>query len=343
MLKQYLMSLWQTVSTQWPRFWFAPTTGETLALIRIATGLLLAYVHFIWLIGADEFFGPNALINRQTNSLLHQQDTAWTYLRYFDSVFAIRVHESIAIAISLLLASGYWFRVAAPLAWFLALMVCHRATGHLFGLDQTIMMLAFGLMIASLGSQPNQVSLQPTAASSMNTFATRLIQLQLCAMYLFGGLGKMRGSMWWDGSAPWFSAASYEYQSLDMTWVGYFPLLASVIAHLTIFWETSYCILVWPKLTRPIVLGIAILVHLSIALFLGMITFGIVMIIANLIFVKPHLIRLIANRFWTTIPARRASEGPGPLESVYEAIQLGKRTSREGAMLAKKTECNFAS
>jgi hypothetical protein len=53
-------------------------------------------------------------------------------------------------------------------------------------------------------------------------------------------------------------------------------------------WETFYCALVWPRLTRPVCLALAVLVHGGIALFLGMITFGLAMIIGNLAFVSPQ-------------------------------------------------------
>ena len=52
----------------------------------------------------------------------------------------------------------------------------------------------------------------------------------------------------------------------------------------------------WPRLTRPIVLALAIPLHLGIACFLGMITFGLVMLIGNLAFVSPWVIRAILDR-----------------------------------------------
>ncbi len=65
-------------------------------------------------------------------------------------------------------------------------------------------------------------------------------------------------------------------------------MLFSALTHVTVFWEVFYCALVWPRLTRPIVLLIAVAVHGGIAMFLGMITFGTMMIVANMIFIEPH-------------------------------------------------------
>jgi hypothetical protein len=84
-----------------------------------------------------------------------------------------------------------------------------------------------------------------------------------------------------------------EYQSLDMTWMGAHPLFLNLMTHMTVFWELSYCALVWPALTRPWVLLMAVVVHGGIILFLGMPTFGLVMLIGNLAFVSPKTVRKI--------------------------------------------------
>ena len=108
----------------------------------------------------------------------------------------------------------------------------------------------------------------------------------------------MRGEMWWDGTALWFAFASYEYQSLDMTWIVRYPLVFAALSNLTIFWETFYCALVWPKLTRPPCIAIAFAVHGGIAMSLGMITFGVMMIVANCVFISPQIVRSIVEFLW---------------------------------------------
>ena len=125
---------------------------------------------------------------------------------------------------------------------------------------------------------------QPSVAANI---AVRLIQLHMCVIYLFGGIGKMRGELWWDGSACWFAIANYEYQSFDLTWLVRYPFLIAFATHITVFWETFYPFLVWSRRTRPIALALAVMVHGGIALFLGMPTFGIAMIIGNLAFLLP--------------------------------------------------------
>lgn len=306
-------------------FFFEPCAADTLAVIRIATGLMLAYVHAIWLLGSADFFGPNAMLKIDVWNALHRgtvSDWKWSYLALTDSLLVARIHESAALVAGVFVAVGLFTRTSLLVAWFLTLITVHRLTGFLFGLDQIVLMLTSYLCVA----QSNRVASLDRAlvsrcpkfalstpvrwltgwfgdnadsrvASWKNQLATRLMQIHLCVIYLFGGLGKLRGEMWWDGSAMWHSAAAYEYQSADLTWIGHYTVLGALLTHLTLFWEVGYFAIVWPKWTRPVALAMALVVHGGIAIYLGMITFGTMMIIANLAFVQPATTRRICQAF----------------------------------------------
>jgi hypothetical protein len=302
-------------------FFFHPTTAHTLAPIRIATGAMIAYIHLVWLMRIEDFMGPKALLTNDFWHVLHggiRPDFKWTYLASTESMGLITFHEWLAVFSGLLVAVGLFTRTAIIVAWVLTLLTAHRLTGFLFGLDQIVIMLACYLCLAQsnslvsldrllmrkshvirrsrtfgfLSGLGDQTATQPIATWN-NTVCTRLIQLHLCVVYLFGGLGKLRGEMWWDGSAIWFSAAAYEYQSLDLTWIGHYPILGALFTHVTLFWEVLYPAVVWPKWTRPIAIGLAFCVHAGIGLFLGMITFGWMMIVANVAFIPPEVMRRI--------------------------------------------------
>src|SRR5205814_10026699 len=101
-------------------------------------------------------------------------------------------------------------------------------------------------------------SQNPATAKVSTNIAVRILQIHMCVIYLYGGIAKMRGETWWDGSALWYAFASLEYQSLDMTWMAHYLWLLALLTHVTVFWETFYCFLVWPRLTRPICLAMAI-------------------------------------------------------------------------------------
>ena len=279
----------------WDTFWFTPAAPHTLALIRILVGAMLFYTHLIWTLDLAAFLGPESWISTDTSQFLQQYNYTWSYLWYIDSPLLLWTTHLAGLGIFAMLTVGMYTRVATILAWLIALSYCHRLEGALFGLDQINVLLVMYLMISpagqaySLDSWRNKRSGSGKEVSTTISanIATRLIQLHLCVIYLFGGIGKMRGVEWWDGSASWFALANPEYQSLDMTWLASHHLILSAITHLTVFWETFYCLLIWPRLTRPVMLALAVVIHGGIALCLGMVTFGCVMLIANLVFLSP--------------------------------------------------------
>ncbi len=292
----------------WNRFWFTPSLPHTLALMRILAGAMILYTHLIWTLDLSAFLGPDSWITGDVARQIHASNVArmgggsslaWSHLWYIDSPVVLWLAHVAALAVFAMFMLGLFTRVTSILTWLLVVSYCHRLVGSLFGLDQINAMLAMYLMLAPCGSvwsldrllaRRRGGKLSPVAPTVSANVATRLIQLHMCVIYLFGGIAKMRGVTWWDGSAMWLSVANYEYQSLDMTWLVHVPLLVSLLTHMTVFWEAFYCALVWPRLTRPLVLLMAVAVHGGIALFLGMITFGLAMLIGNLAFIAPETV-----------------------------------------------------
>ncbi len=297
----------------WDQFWFTPRLPHTLAVIRIACGAMMVYSHCIWAAFVTDFMGATAWIDNATVRMFHTEDFAWSWLWYVESPALLFLHQCLAILLSAAMMLGLASRFTIPLAWFFTLMTCHRLTGALFGLDQILVMLSMYLMLTSCGSvysldgwlrrRSQDLHWLPSSAPSVLTnVATRLIQLHLCVIYMFGGLSKMRGEMWWDGSALWYSVVNYEYQSLDLTWLGHFPFIIAALTSATIFWETFYCALVWPRTTRPLTLAMAVCVHGGIAVGLGMVTFGTIMIVANGAFIDPEFTRACCQKIFRWDP-----------------------------------------
>ena len=215
-----------------------------------------------------------------------------------------------ALVCFFLLMIGLFSRTTAVLSAIFAIMYASRVTpGAYFGLDKINCMLAMYLMLGPCGARYSIDRLWRMRSgatgevpeSTWANLAIRLIQLHMCAIYLYAGLGKLEGQTWWTGEAIWLSVASLEYQSLDVTWLGHHPWIMDLLAHATVFFELFYPFLIWPRFTRPWMLATAVGMHLFIASCLGMITFGLAMLIGNLAFVKPATVRWamdpIARRF----------------------------------------------
>jgi hypothetical protein len=305
----YFRALWEA----WNRFWFTPADPATLSLIRVLAGGMMLYTHFIWsfdlagFIGADGYtpvsFLESDIFPPPPSAALpesHAPWSVWSVFFWIHSPWLLWTVHILALCVFFCLFVGLFSRIAAVLAYLLAVSYVQRVTpGGFFGLDKTNCMLAMYLLLGPCGARYSLDRLwrlrrgsaaDPPPSTSAN-LAVRLMQVHLCVMYLFSGLAKMEGASWQMGSAVWWAAASFEYQSISLLWLASWPMLVAVLTHATVFWETFYCCLVWNRFARPIVLWMALAVHGGIAVFLGMITFGLAMIFANLSFLKPETVR----------------------------------------------------
>jgi hypothetical protein len=290
--------------TAWDQFWFTRRDPTTLAVIRILTGLIAFYSQAVWSSELMAFFGHDGLLPVEYRVLLHDAP-AWSHFDWVRSPTMIWAIHWLGLLVVAMFTLGIFTRATSVLTAALLISYTNRATGALFGLDQIMVFLCLYLAVGNSGGvlsvdgwwKRHRGGQGTKHASSTEGFrgaelgdistniAIRLIQLHLCLVYLFAGLGKLQGETWWNGQAIWFSVASYEYQTMDLTWIADYMWLGSLITLLTVFWEVTYPALIWPRLTRPFVLAFAVITHLGIGLAMGMMTFGLIMLVANFSFV----------------------------------------------------------
>jgi hypothetical protein len=331
----YFRELGRGTIAGWSRFWFSPTDPATLGLIRILAGAMLFYTHLVWTLDLGGFFGGrHPWISTDVIAALPDHSAfKWSWFYWIHSPMLLWAFHIAALVVFALLTIGLWSRTMSVLAFLATVSYINRASLAQFGLDDTNAMLAMYLMIGPCGASYSvdrwlkrrrgtaALAVEPSIGANL---AIRLIQVHLCVLYLFSGIGKLQGPWWWNGNALLMAMANREYQSLDGTWLVHFPWLVYGLTHVTVFWETFYCVLVWPRLTRPIVLAIAAGVHLGIGLFLGMWTFGLAMLIANLSFVSPWLVRRIIDRR----PSAPAAVEQKPVGSAPANARISNRRQR---------------
>ncbi len=329
----YVRAWFAEVGALWNRFWFEPADPATLGLIRICAGAMMFYTHLVWGLDLEAFFGAHGWLPAKAIGLLQQDTYSWSYLWWLqDSPVALWTAHVAALVVFALLTVGLFSRVVSVLALIAALAYTGRAMGALFGLDQINVMLAMYLAVGPCGDafsldrwlkQRRAGAPLPARPSWTANLAIRLIQVHMCIIYLFAGTAKLTGPAWWDGTAMWMALGNMEYQSIDMTWLADWPRLINLMTHVTVYWEIFYCALIWPRLTRPVMLVLAVPLHMGIAICLGMVTFGLVMLIGNLAFVPPQVVRAV----W---PWNRAGQGrAGELSAGQTASPA--RTSRPAA------------
>ena len=289
--------------TGWNAFWFTPSDPLPLAVIRICTGALLAWSAVVWLLDAPAFFGSDAWL--RPADVWRMNDQPWQWSWYFAAPEGSRLLTIATLVAAICLAVGLVTPLAALVSLAGLVSAANRTPLTTFGLDDTLGLLLVPLLVGPAGdvlSLDAWLGRRAPRPSVRANIALRLLQVHLCVVYFFSGCGKLLGASWWEGTALWGAIANVQYRTLDLTGLARHPLVINAFTLATLWWEVGYAALVWPRLTRPLVLAMAAPVHLGIGLAMGMMEFGLAMLAANLAFVGADTFRAVLAPFTNRSP-----------------------------------------
>jgi Vitamin K-dependent gamma-carboxylase len=294
----YLVKLARSLARGWNDFWYTPADPGLLGLIRILTGMMLLYNHAIWGVVLDDFFGPYSWASRELAQKIFEDQYAFTF---WWSVPPRWIWLAYVLSMTVLFwfTIGLWTRFSSILAVVVVISFAHRVPEALFGLDKINMMLTLYMAVGPSGKAfsvdrwlacRRTKDFSPPEPSWGANFALRLIQIHMCIIYLFAGASKLQGTAWWNGEAMWMVLGNLEYQSIDMTWLAWHPWAIELLSHLTVFWELTFCVLIWIPLLRPLVLFESLILHLGIGVCMGLWTFSLAMLIGCAAFLPPDIV-----------------------------------------------------
>ena len=221
------------------------------------------------------------------------------------------------LALGALVLLGLFCRPVAVATWFLQL-ACAKSGGLLsYGADNLTTIGLFYLMIAPL---PDRWSLdcylfRRTAANPrLLGFHRRVLQGHMCLIYLFGGATKCLGAGWWNGSNIWRSLTIPPFDVLPTHWIASVGFLLPTAGITVCLLELTYPFLIWWRPTRKPMLFSICTMHLAIALMMGMVLFGTIMIILNVAAFWPY--RKAVKTAVTSPIWNRGALSPQPAEKI---------------------------
>jgi hypothetical protein len=294
---RYFIQTAQSVAADWNAFWYTPANPALLGLIRIMTGLMLLYTHAVWGLALGDFFSSTGWLSPALVRRMHENQYHYSFW-YLVPDGWIWPAYALSLVVFALFTVGLFTRVTSILSLLATISYANRVPAALFGLDQINIMLNLYLAIGPSGAafsvdrwlaRKRTGSTAQAKSSAGANLAIRLIQVHMCVIYLFAGMSKLQGPSWWDGEAMWRAFANLEYQSLDMTWLAWHPWLVNAMSHFSVLWEISFCVLIWQKRLRPLVLAGAVVLHVGIGACLGMWTFGLIMLVGCASFLPADL------------------------------------------------------
>jgi hypothetical protein len=139
-------------------------------------------------------------------------------------------------------------------------------------------------------------------------FAIRLLQINICLIYLVSGLSKLQGNLWWSGDAIWLTMADWEFSPMKYKY--YLAFLSLLGKHRWLYemivtpstlgsiaFEISFVFLVWQRKWRWFMILLATIFHLGIGFIMGLVPFSMIMLIMVSSFFPPSTVRQFLSRF----------------------------------------------
>ena len=164
------------------------------------------------------------------------------------------------------------------MAWFIHLMLINSSYLFSYGADYFISFTLFINIFINFS-----LIIDKETGDLLHSFIMRFIQIQLCIVYFFAGFGKILGIDWLDGNAIWYVLNFFGSNTTDilLSYVDY-PIVFKILSWGVLI-ELVYPFLIFIPKVRKWIFVMIILIHLSIAIFMKFYTFGLIMILLNII------------------------------------------------------------
>ena len=233
------------IASAWDRFWFTPRLPDTLSLMRIGTGRHAAIHAPCTCHGLVSFVGESAWINNDTARQLHDARSGRRLVVDLPVVHQQPVvvvdapgagdrrddglHDRTPDACHGSPGVGVAVDVPAPTdrshcsGWTRSLPT-HDVfdVGTLRGEIQRRCVAARKAIGRNRFKTLDEMAISRRATERRGEHRDAVVPDSSVRDLSVRRTCKARGTSWWDGTAMWYAIANYEYQSMNLTWLGSF-------------------------------------------------------------------------------------------------------------------------
>jgi hypothetical protein len=286
-----MTSLWSL----WYRFWFEmpSETKQQLGLFRAVFAGILFVMYSIRFLEFDLFFSESGLLTHKMAQSFAPPSYEPAIFFFPESDFLLFGCYITFLVLLLLLALGFLGRGLTWVVFLLHVMFFQRNLTIIYGADLVSNFLLFSLCFTNANQAWTWVPQALKRFKShqwhwLDSMGVRMIQVQMCIIYGFTGLEKLKGSEWWDGSAVWYVLMNTQLAPIDFSFLAHVPLLIVAMTWSTLLFEVYFPVMIWfQKIRRPwLILGG--LFHLGAALSMSLPFFSAIMVSTYILFWGSH-------------------------------------------------------
>jgi hypothetical protein len=292
---------------RWSRFVDGASQHRCLigaSVFRIVAGFTILYQYLINYGQRRFLFGPDGVLPYQ--GFLAEMAATGNVSLYAlgDSlaVFELLYHAGIVICFAWTI--GIKSRWLTPVSCMLWISLQSRFSYLWDGGDNLMAILLVYACFADLGAhlsldsgRHRRAARQAGALGLLHNAAMLAIGLQVCLVYGVAGLTKVQGETWQNGTALYYAMRAPEYR-----WPGVSELvfenaaLVVVFSYATVAFQIAFPFLIFMnRRTRAVAVSIGICFHVAIGWVMGLVTFALFMIAADLSLVGDEEYRRFAR------------------------------------------------
>lgn len=208
---------------------------------------------------------------------------------------------------------NFYPKLASVFVYFFTANLFNRAYLVFTGGEVLISLVLFYLMFihkSNSKSQQNEDPIFSEIQTILNNTFYWILLLQVVVLYFFSTLYKLTDPLWVNGSALMYISELSFFSGQTMTYLFSDNILMSqIFTYLVLFYQGLFPILVWVKPIKIPYLLLGVAIHLGIAWWMGIFTFGITMCISYLLFLTPdQLVKLkgFLSKIWTRLFFKRS-------------------------------------
>lgn len=284
-----------------------PQSLRGLELFRWVAGCTILYQFASGLAARHFLFGPNGVYPLE----LAQETALFGLYGLVQSRFAFDLVYFGSMAVVVAWVAGW----AMPLSTLAVLIVWRSMHDRLPGLadggDNLIQLLLMYGLLCHLGGRAARSRPRwfVRARGVLHNFGLMAIWTQTCIVYLVAGTTKLQGEAWLNGTALYYALSTDEYTTPALVEpLLESPVLLTLLAYVTVLFQVGFPFLVAGGAhARRVALAMAASFHLGIVVVMGLTSFGLFMIAADLTFMSDRDISHLQARLssgWSAVARR---------------------------------------
>lgn len=257
-----------------------------LAFMRFTLGMVTLIFYAQHLLQFGFLWGENGVVPFRTALSLRQLGV--------HSVFLISAKWNpyiyvIGLAVTFCFTVGYRTRLTSILFYIFTYSLYMRNPLLLDGGDNLLFLLAFYMMFTDSGRHFSFDSARRTSAPGpfralLHNFGVCAIIGQMVVLYFTSAFYKIEGPRWQNGTAIYYILRSPEFNLSPLAHLIYQnDVVITGLTWSVIIFQLAWCFWIWDKRLRWLVVLGALLMHVMIAWFMGLVWFSTVMISAEFV------------------------------------------------------------